>query len=1017
MTYKRKLIKYADGGDLPLDPTIEDPQNPKKVGGLYDVNKRAYVDSVLNANKNLNWVQRLTQKNTPHIQVPGEPYPSTHLMRDNGKGYVYPSVVNQNGHLVYLPTEDQAETYARNTNTGIQLPQQQGTWFAGNGYKQGTGVLKEFGNGGEMIHKRKFAYGGRDYSTPNSFDTIQLDAQGFPIKPTQTPQANPIGGYAQAADFAGNLLQNIAPNSTAANIGGSALSLGAKGAMAGSAFGPAGTLVGGAVGAVTGVIGGILGKKQKDEAYRQKVEAENRVRQQRQAANEQSVLSQYNVEGNDIGGGFYKNGGFLRPQHNTAVYKGYRSMANPHYYPKMALGGVPPTGDPTLNVTAGGGWPAPGSAYWKQHPLTTEHKDGSIRLWGEDPTNDMSVQQLLMQHQLMQAPIPNQPIAPVTPSNMALGYDNTYTPSRDRQLNNNIPILKSPTGRRYAKGGLLKYVNGGVPLASDTQKFVGPSHANGGIPIDANGDGQADAEVEGNEVQKDDQIYSDRLNPSPQLLQLLKDNKISANGTYADVATKLGKMKGKYEVKVASYSPVARRTGKAMGDRIENLMQATFADQEITKPQEPQQQMFADGGELGGPDDPRITAYNNYLYQKQMTKRRGEQGVRDWNPATNSWVNIPTPQLPNGYEEYTTRDGDLKLRPVGTTPYDVPVTPTAATSPAYNIINGDNINNPGKLFNAPNYFPNLSTPTGMPIGMSGSSGSFDAPTLPVKATPPINNPNVVPPIVRSTTAGRRSPSPYTGRGPFTRSAQLPSATGVGVSAPVYGTQQAVTAPEVLTVNVPASNTNSSSILDKVGDVIDNYGSDIMNVASFIGNQSSINKMKAPQFNLAPAPRYNYTDRSGLAKYENSLAGKYATKALTNTSAQGRTAQAAQIHAQQIAGNNQINQQENMRRDAYNENYNTRVLQNDYTNTDILNRQADINTQVGNEKLALSTQNRNTLNQGIIANDASRRAEDLDRQKALTILASTPDPDKALNLLTKFMNPTMAKRLQQLYKKR
>lgn len=136
--------RYADGGN------VEDPQVPKKVGGLYDKNKTAYVDSVLNANKNLDWVQRLTQKNTPSIQVSGEKYRSTHLMRDNGQGYVYPSVVNIDGNLTHLPTEDEAESYARKTNTGIQLPQQQGTWFAGNGYKQGTGVLKQFSDGGDI---------------------------------------------------------------------------------------------------------------------------------------------------------------------------------------------------------------------------------------------------------------------------------------------------------------------------------------------------------------------------------------------------------------------------------------------------------------------------------------------------------------------------------------------------------------------------------------------------------------------------------------------------------------------------------------------------------------------------------------------------------------------------------------------------------------------------------------------------------------------------------------------------
>jgi len=105
---------------------------------LFLSNKTAYVDSVLNANKHLDWVQRLYEKNAPSIQIQGEPERSTHFMGDDGKGYVFPEIVRINGQLKYLG--DNAEDYARETNTGIQLPVQEGTWFANNGYKIGTGV-------------------------------------------------------------------------------------------------------------------------------------------------------------------------------------------------------------------------------------------------------------------------------------------------------------------------------------------------------------------------------------------------------------------------------------------------------------------------------------------------------------------------------------------------------------------------------------------------------------------------------------------------------------------------------------------------------------------------------------------------------------------------------------------------------------------------------------------------------------------------------------------------------------
>lgn len=118
-------------------------------GGLFDINKKGYVDSVLNANKDLDWVKRLREKNAQSIKLPDQQFRSSHLMSDNGEGYVFPSIIRENGKLKYLPTEDEAIDYAKKTNTGIQLPKEQGTWFANNGYKQGTNVLKAFEQGGE----------------------------------------------------------------------------------------------------------------------------------------------------------------------------------------------------------------------------------------------------------------------------------------------------------------------------------------------------------------------------------------------------------------------------------------------------------------------------------------------------------------------------------------------------------------------------------------------------------------------------------------------------------------------------------------------------------------------------------------------------------------------------------------------------------------------------------------------------------------------------------------------------
>lgn len=133
---------------------IETPQAVPPKHPLFKTNRTAYVDSVLNANKHLDWVQRLREPGAPSIQLPNEPAPSTHLMSDDGKGYVFPSVVRIGGKLRYLGGK--AEDYARATNTGIQLPQEEGSWFAANGYKTGTNVLNNIGSNGRPYSDPKY---------------------------------------------------------------------------------------------------------------------------------------------------------------------------------------------------------------------------------------------------------------------------------------------------------------------------------------------------------------------------------------------------------------------------------------------------------------------------------------------------------------------------------------------------------------------------------------------------------------------------------------------------------------------------------------------------------------------------------------------------------------------------------------------------------------------------------------------------------------------------------------------
>ena len=110
---------------------------PKK--SLFETNKPAFVDSVMNANKNLDWVKRAKEKNPESIQVKGKEGRSTHLMA-SGDARVYPTVVKDKGQLKHLGGKE-ARRYADSTNTAIKFSDDaKATWF-GENYKQGATVL------------------------------------------------------------------------------------------------------------------------------------------------------------------------------------------------------------------------------------------------------------------------------------------------------------------------------------------------------------------------------------------------------------------------------------------------------------------------------------------------------------------------------------------------------------------------------------------------------------------------------------------------------------------------------------------------------------------------------------------------------------------------------------------------------------------------------------------------------------------------------------------------------------
>jgi len=143
MGYYSNPLKYfaAMGINISDDDCLE-------CGGKVYANNGLNIDSTLNANKNLNWVQRLYQKNTPTIFLPGESHPSTHYM-ENADDFVYPTIIqNEDGKLEYLG--DKAYDYAMKTNTAIKFKTPEEAEYFAKNYKKGKGVLKKFNMGGKI---------------------------------------------------------------------------------------------------------------------------------------------------------------------------------------------------------------------------------------------------------------------------------------------------------------------------------------------------------------------------------------------------------------------------------------------------------------------------------------------------------------------------------------------------------------------------------------------------------------------------------------------------------------------------------------------------------------------------------------------------------------------------------------------------------------------------------------------------------------------------------------------------
>lgn len=212
-----------------------------------------------------------------------------------------------------------------------------------------------------------------------------------------------------------------------------------------------------------------------------------------------------------------------------------------------------------------------------------------------------------------------------------------------------------------ANGGKMPYSimdDGSRDLGDGMKLFTGPKHENGGIAIDSNFDMIQDAEVEGGEVyeERGKRIYSDRLKPESDILTMIKSNTgINVSGTYAQIAEKLGKIKGKLPEET---SEAAKNTKELSEQKIEQSLDMLFENQEMTKPQDNNTQVMKNGGIL------KRTGIPKYATGFEMFSDKVGNFIND-NPDLLSDV---AGQAGN-YLSYKANQRDLNKMKINQTPY------------------------------------------------------------------------------------------------------------------------------------------------------------------------------------------------------------------------------------------------------------------------------------------------------------------------------------------------------------
>lgn len=184
--------------------------------------------------------------------------------------------------------------------------------------------------------------------------------------------------------------------------------------------------------------------------------------------------------------------------------------------------------------------------------------------------------------------------------------------------------------------------------------------------------------------------------------------------------------------------------------------------------------------------------------------------------------------------------------------------------------------------------------------------------------------------------------------------------------------------------------------------VNDYLGDIYNLAGYINNSASINKLNTDiNYEEIDSPRFNYVDRSKYNTNEIDKAYKTAVAGIKSSSVQDNQALASNLLAKKISGINEANFKEGLRRDSFTNNFNQRADRINTINASIKNQEEQQSFDNRNQKVALRQQAFDSLTRGLIGNQTQRDLMKLDQGRAILAAAKSGNTGVVERLLKKY----------------